>query len=138
MTKPSKPEHPLAVMQRELNKELIASGLTVGDLEQRTDTTKSVVTFIPRGMTGRRHRASEMEPDIMTGFQATFIPGASQSEPKVECPNCLGTSTIDHLGRCHACWGDIFGLCEECGSILEENRSCSICNGEDKSSDQAD
>jgi hypothetical protein len=60
-------------------------------------------------------------------LQATFIPRARQTNPKKECPACKWTSRIDHLGRCVACWGDVFGLCEKCKGILEEDGSCPVC-----------
>ena len=100
----------MEAMMQQLRKELRAQGITV----------------------------TELGPSKTGRLQANFIPRPRQSKPKRECPRCLWTSTLDHLGRCRACWGDVFGLCEECGSILEENRSCSICSGEDKSNDQAD
>ena len=83
------------------------------------------------------HTVVNKGASIMTGSQVHFVPSARQSAPKKECPRCLWTSTLDHLGRCRACWGDIFGLCDECENILEEDGGCSICNGEDKSNDQA-
>ncbi len=83
------------------------------------------------------HTVVDKGPSRMSGSQVHFVPGARQAAPTKECPRCLWTSTLDHLGRCRARWGDIFGLCDECENILEENGSCSMCDGEDKSNDQA-
>jgi hypothetical protein len=45
------PENPLEAGARQLREDLRASGLTVTEMEEPTDTTKYDVTFVPRRKT---------------------------------------------------------------------------------------
>ena len=97
--------HPWEAMSRQLEAELVESGLTKYRSELRPGVEpKYIVTFVPR----------------------KTPPMARQSKPAPMCPSC--GPTLDEKGRCYACWGDVFGLCENCGSILEEDHSCPKCS----------
>ena len=48
---PNEPVHPLEIAYQRLKDDLIASGLTVTDMEQLTDTGRLSVTFVPRRTT---------------------------------------------------------------------------------------
>jgi hypothetical protein len=100
------PESLLAKMSQELTEGLRASGLTVTDLEPPTDTGKYSVTFVPR------NGAPRIKIEMRT-------------IPTVPCPSC-GTN-LQPDGRCHACWGDVMGLCDTCDGILEDGFLCPTC-----------
>jgi hypothetical protein len=100
------PTNYLATQQNSWADQLRASGRTVTDLEPPTDTGKYIVTFVPR----------EGAPRI--NFEKRTIP----AEP---CPSC-GT-ILNPDGRCHACWGDVMGLCDTCSGILDEGFLCHTC-----------
>ncbi len=94
-----RPTNLLEIASQKLTAEFRTSGLTVTDLEAPTDTGKYTVTFVPR----------EGAPRITA--KVLIIP----AEP---CPSC--GSILDPNGRCHACWGDVMGLCGTCNGILED------------------
>ena len=48
---PNEPVHPLEIAYQRLKDDSIASGLTVTDMEQPTDTGRLSVTFVPRRTT---------------------------------------------------------------------------------------
>jgi hypothetical protein len=89
----------LGAWQNNWRDRLRASGHTVTELEPPTETGKYILTFVPR----------EGAPRITAKVQ--IIP----TEP---CPSC-GT-TLEPNGRCHACWGDVMGLCDACSGIMED------------------
>jgi hypothetical protein len=106
-TSPSdEPTNYLATQPNTWADQFRASGLTVTDLEPPTNTGKYIVTFVPR----------EGAPRI--NFEMRTIP----AEP---CPSC-GT-ILKPDGRCHACWGDVMGLCDTCSGILENDFLCHTC-----------
>ena len=80
---------------------------------------------------GMRCYEMEPEPEGETRYTVNFISGKKSSvsvisKPVELCPACK--IELDHRGRCRACFGDVFGLCEVCGSILEgEGGPCSTC-----------
>ena len=85
---------------------LRASGRAVGDRVPQTNTGKYIVTFVPR----------EGAPRI------NFV---MRTIPAVPCPSC-GT-ILEPGGRCHACWGDVMGLCDTCNGILDDGFLCPTC-----------
>ena len=105
-TKPEEPTNYLASQRNSWADQLRASGHTVTDLEPPTDTGKYSVTFVPR----------DGAPRITAKLQ--IIP----AEP---CPSC-GT-ILEPGGRCHACWGDVMGLCDICNGILDDGFLCPTC-----------
>jgi hypothetical protein len=106
-TPPSdEPLHPLEQLQQNLNTDLTASGHTVQALEPPTDTRKYSVSFVPR----------KGAPRIKIEMQTI---------PAKPCPSC-GT-ILEPGGRCHACWGDVMGLCDTCNGILDDGFLCPTC-----------
>jgi hypothetical protein len=102
---PDEPDiHPLEAMSRRLEADFVGSGLPTYRSEPRPGVEpKFTVNFIPKP--GAPRISFELRQ-----VQATL------------CPAC-GTF-LDADSRCRACWGDVMGLCDECGSILNDGFSC--------------
>ena len=106
-TPPSdEPSNYLATRSNSWADQLRPSGRTVTDLEPPTDTGKYSVKFVPRD-------------------GAPYITAKVQISPAEPCPSC-GT-ILERDDRCHACWGDVKGLCDACDGILEDGFLCPTC-----------
>ena len=100
------PDNYLANRPNDWAAQLRASGHTVVDMEPPMDTGKYSVTFVPR----------EGAPRIKIEMRTI---------PAKPCPSC-GT-ILEPDGRCHACWGDVMGLCDTCNGILDDGFLCPTC-----------
>ena len=79
-------------------------------------------------------------PKVATAAKPTISPDLKvidswRDKADAECPHCKFLSDLDSKGRCPACWGDVFGLCDYCGDILEEGFFCPNCDLEEIAED---
>ena len=100
--------HPLEAASRRITGDLVKSGIPVTKVEFENDAepTRYQVTFVPK----RSNRQSSIRP---------FRRSASR------CPSC-GTQLNDK-GQCRACWADVFGICDTCNAILDDDHTSSSC-----------
>ena len=100
--------HPLEAASRRITADLVKSGVPVTKVEFENDAAPTwyQVTFVPK----RSNRQSSISP---------FQRSASR------CPGC-GTQLNDK-GQCRACCADVFGICDTCNAILDDDHSSSSC-----------
>ena len=100
--------HPLEAASRSITFNLVKSGIPVTKVEFRNDAgpTRYQVTFAPR-------RAGKQS--------SLHSPQGSASR----CPSC-GTR-LNNRGQCRACLADVFGICDSCNAILDDDHTCSSC-----------
>ena len=85
----------------------------------------------------------ELRPGAEPGYIVNFIPKMGVPRLTVEmrevteetCPAC-GT-LLERDGRCCACWGDVMGLCDICGGLLDDGYVCPTCARDEHSTSPA-
>jgi len=110
--------HSLEAMSRRITADFVKSGTLVTKAELKSDEepTGYKVTFIPKR---KGNHSSPVTPQLAGSI----------------CPSC-GTQ-LNNKGQCRACWGDVFGLCDSCNTILDENHTRSSCLAAQKSVSKA-
>lgn len=100
--------HPLEAASRSITADLVENGIPVTKVELRNDAepTRYQVTFVPR----RSDRQSSLH-------------SPQRSAPR--CPSC-GTQ-LNNRGQCRACLADVFGICDSCNAILDDDHTSSLC-----------
>ena len=92
--------------------------------------------FFHEGMPCSRR---ELKPGVEPRYYVTFPPNRNAASPAsiVAVADCQGCGTrLDNRGRCPACWGDIFGVCDTCSAILEDDNTCLTCTPSNQSTNQ--